>query len=407
MGFLKLIAIAGFVVIASAGGCSGPADDVGSVDVAAEATSSDIVLLVVFLAIALGFSFICSVAEAVLLSITPSYAAQMREAEHPASKLIDSLKENVERPLSAILSLNTIAHTVGATGVGAQALKVFGQEWMAAVSAVLTLLILVLSEIIPKTIGAVYWRTLAPMVARLTKWLILLMYPLVVMSEQLGKMFAPAHAHPTVTRAEVAALAMQGANDGHIDAGESRIVSNLFRFRELTVQDIMTPRTVVLSLPETTTVGEAMEKHPTLQFSRVPVFENTRDEVTGFVLKDDLLLAHARGENDKALSELRRKILAVPEASKLSQLFEQLINSREHLALVLDEFGGTAGLVTLEDLVETLFGLEIVDEADRNVDMQKLARDKWRERAKKLGIEVDAVQRDLTPDEKDNEGKTE
>lgn len=352
---------------------------------------SDAVLLIVFLSIALGFSFLCSIAEAVLLSITPSYAAQLREQKHPASLLIDELKENVERPLSAILSLNTIAHTVGATGVGAQALKVFGEEWMAAVSAVLTLLILVLSEIIPKTIGAVYWRGLAPMVARTTKVLILLMYPLVVMSEWLGKLFAPGHPHPTVTRAEVAALAMQGASEGHIDVGESRIVANLFRFRELTVYDIMTPRTVILSMPQSMTVGEAMEQHPTLQFSRIPIYENTRDEVTGFILKDDLLLAHARDENDKPLKELRRELIAVPESATLSRLFEQLIDTRAHIALVVDEFGGTSGLVTLEDLVETLFGLEIVDEADRNVDMQKLARDRWKERAKRLGLEIDAV----------------
>lgn len=377
-------------VLFAAGGCSP-----GGAGAGGEATGSDAVLLIVFLAIALGFSFLCSIAEAVLLSITPSYAAQLREQGNSASPLIDELKENVERPLSAILSLNTIAHTVGATGVGAQALKVFGESRMAIVSAVLTLLILVLSEIIPKTIGAVYWRSLAPLVARTTKVLIWLMYPLVVMSEWLGKMFAPAHAHPTVTRAEVAALAMQGATEGHIDAGESRIVANLFRFRELRVEDIMTPRTVVLSMPESMTVGEAMAEHPKLQFSRVPIFEKTRDEVSGFILKDELLLAHARGENDKPLSELRRELMAVPEKATLSRLFEQLIDTRAHVALVVDEFGGTAGLVTLEDLVETLFGLEIVDEADRNVDMQALARKKWQERAKKLGIEADAVQRDL------------
>lgn len=361
----------------------------------AAADSSDVVLLVVFLLIALGFSFLCSVAEAVLLSITPSYAAQLRESGSSVSSLIDELKDNVERPLSAILSLNTIAHTVGATGVGAQALKVFGEQWMAVVSAVLTLLILFLSEIIPKTIGAVYWRGLAPLVARSTKVLIWLMYPLVMVSEWLGKMFAPSHAHPTVTRAGVAALAMQGATEGHIDQGESRIVSNLFRFRELTVESIMTPRTVVVSMPQSTTVGDAMKLQPNLQFSRVPVYENTRDEVVGFVLKNELLLAHARGENDKPLSELKRDIFAIPESATLSTLFEKLIDSRHHIALVVDEFGGTAGLVTLEDLIETLFGLEIVDEADRNVDMQKLARDKWRERAEKLGLEIDAVQHDL------------
>lgn len=378
-------------IVFAAGGCSTGAEATAT----PESSGSAVILLIIYLLIALGFSFLCSIAEAVLLSITPSYAAQLRESGSAAAPLIDRLKENIERPLAAILSLNTIAHTVGATGVGAQAFIVFNGEYMAIVSAVLTLLILLLSEIIPKTIGAVYWRELAPMVARCTNLLIWLMYPLVVLSEWLGKMFAPAHAHPTVTRAEVAAMAMQGASEGHIDAGESRIVANLFRFRELKVEDIMTPRTVVVSMRQAMTVGEAMAEHPKLQFSRVPIYENTRDEVTGFILKNDLLLAHARGENDKPLSDLRREILTVPEIATLSRLFEQLIDSRQHLALAIDEFGGNAGIVTLEDVVETLLGLEIVDEADRNVDMQVLARKKWKERAKKLGIETDAVQQDL------------
>ncbi|MCA9025489.1 MAG: HlyC/CorC family transporter [Planctomycetaceae bacterium] len=353
------------------------------------ATQADVILLFAYLLIALGFSFFCSVAEAVLLSITPSYTATLKEQGSPVASIIEKMKENVERPLAAILSLNTIAHTIGAAGVGAQAYVVFQGKWVGLTSAVLTLLILVLSEIIPKTLGAVYWRSLAPIVVRSVGLLIWLMYPLVVMSEWIGKLIAPNDPHPTITRAEFAALAAQGAEEGHLHADESRIVTNLFRLRILQVKDIMTPRTVVLSLPETMTVGEALEKYPRLQFSRVPIYGEQPDDVTGFVLKDDLLLAKAEGHFEMPLSQLRREIVTVSETAPLSKLFDHLIDQRAHICHVVDEYGGTAGLVTLEDLVETLLGLEIVDEADRADDMQALARKRWKERAKKLGLAID------------------
>lgn len=358
----------------------------------------DVILLITFLLIALGFSFFCSVAEAVLLSISPSYTATLRNSGDSTAELIERLKENVERPLAAILSLNTIAHTVGAAGVGAQAQIVFEGKYIGLTSAILTLLILVLSEIIPKTLGAVYWRPLAPIVARVVEWLIWLMYPLVVMSEWLAKRISPTEAHPTVTREEVAALAARGAEEGHLHNDESRILHNLFRFRVLSVKDIMTPRTVVVAMPQSMTVSEVMDKYPELQFSRVPVYENTRDEVTGFVLKTDILLAQANDQHDKPLTELRRDMITISPDASLSLLFETLINTRAQLALVVDEYGGAAGLVTLEDLVETLFGLEIVDEADRAEDMQMLARQKWAERARSLGLDLDGIELPIDTD---------
>lgn len=353
------------------------------------ATQADVILLFVYLFIALGFSFFCSVAEAVLLSISPSYTAQLKEQRSAVAQIIERMKENVERPLAAILSLNTIAHTIGAAGVGAQAYVVFEGKFVGLTSAILTLLILVLSEIIPKTIGAVYWRSLAPIVVRSVNLLIWLMYPLVVMSEWIAKLMTPNQPHPTVTRAEVAALAARGAEEGHLHEDESRIVSNLFRFRELKVKDIMTPRTVVLSLPASMTVAQMWEAHPRLQFSRVPIYGDKPDDVIGFVLKDELLLAKAEGHLNTPLGELKRDILAVPESAPLFQLFDQLIDQRAHICHVVDEYGGMAGLVTLEDLVETLLGLEIVDEADRTDDMQALARKRWQERAKRLGLATD------------------
>ncbi len=353
------------------------------------ASQADWILLFVYLFIALGFSFFCSVAEAVLLSISPSYTAQLKEQGSAVGLMIERMKENVERPLAAILSLNTIAHTIGAAGVGAQAYVVFHGKGVAATSAILTLLILVLSEIIPKTLGAVYWRSLAPIVVRAVNWLIWIMYPLVVMSEWIAKLMAPDVPHPTVTRAEVAALAAQGAIEGHLHEDESRIVSNLFRFRVLKVKDIMTPRTVVLSLPSSMTIGEVLEQYPRLHFSRIPVYDDKPDHITGFVLKDEIVLAKAEGHLDTPLSELRRDIVTIPESASLSRLFDQLIDQRAHICHVVDEYGGMAGLVTLEDLVETLLGLEIVDEADRNDDMQVLARKRWKQRAKDLGLVVD------------------
>ena len=380
-----LLLLAAVCLASTAYAAGGP----GEFDPSRTASDSDWILLFVYLGIALGFSFLCSVAEAVLLSITPSYTATLRAEKPAAAAVVDRLKENVERPLAAILSLNTIAHTVGAAGVGAQAQIVFQGKYVGLTSAVLTLLILVLSEIIPKTIGAVYWRGLAPMVARLVNWLIYLMYPLVVMSEWLAKLLSPADAHPTVTRAEVAALAAQGAAEGHLDEGESRILTNLFRFKELTARDIMTPRTVVVSLPQTATVAEFVSRTPEIVFSRIPIYDGTRDEVTGFVLKNDLLLAHARGEDARPLIDFRREMVTMPAIVGLTSVFERLTGERAHIALLVDEFGGVAGLVTLEDVVETLLGLEIVDEADKTADMQQLARKRWKARAKELGLEVD------------------
>lgn len=342
-------------------------------------------LLIVYLLIALGFSFLCSVAEAVLLSVTPTYLATLESRGAKSARLLRSLKADVERPLAAVLSLNTIAHTVGAAGVGAEAYAVFG-GYVAVTSAVLTLLILVLSEIVPKTLGAVYWRQLAPPVGVGVHWLIYLMYPLVVMSEWIARWISPGQRPPTITREGVRALVAIGAREGHIEAGESQILENLFRFRTLQAKDVMTPRTVVVSAPETLTVAEFLQSHPNLQFSRIPVFAGRHDDITGFVLKTDILLAQANDRGDARLSEFRRDIVTVPETASLSRLFETLIDQRAHIAHVVDEYGGAAGLVTLEDVVETLLGMEIVDEADRAEDMQALARTQWEKRARQLGL---------------------
>ncbi len=343
-------------------------------------------LLIVYVLIALVFSFLCSIAEAVLLSTTPSFIVNLEKHGRPAGKLLRGLKEDVDRPLAAILSLNTIAHTVGAVGAGAQAAEVFGSAYIGIASAVLTLLILVLSEIIPKTVGATYWRVLAPWVGRFVQALVWILFPLVLLSEQLTRLFSSKARKKIFRRDEFAALAELGVREGALEAKESRILKNLFRFPTLKIRDIMTPRTVVFALHEELTIGEYLERYPQAHFSRIPVYQVDRDHLTGFVLKDDLVLAHASGENAAQLRAFRRPLPALPGTVDLSQFLEYLLDQRKHIVLVVDEYGGVEGIATLEDVVETLLGLEIVDESDKTVDMQALARAQWEKRAKRLQL---------------------
>jgi CBS domain containing-hemolysin-like protein len=336
--------------------------------------------------LALGVSFLCSVMEAVLLSISPSFMAQMEQRGGWLGRKLRALKDDIDRPLAAILSLNTIAHTVGAAGAGAQAAHVFGEIYVGVISAVLTFLILVLSEIIPKTLGAVYWRQLTPTVVRILIPTIWLMWPLVKLAEGLTKLLAGGKKTVLVSREEFTALAELGAEEGVFHEDESRLLKNLFRFGQVRARDIMTPRTVIFALSETLTVAQTLAAHPELRFSRIPVYGKDQDDVTGFVLKTDVLLRAAQQQGDTRLSDLKRPIHVVPPDLPLRDLFEQLIDDRAHVALVVDQYGGTAGLVTMEDLVETLLGLEIVDETDAHQDMQELARQQWFKRARRLGM---------------------
>jgi len=356
-------------------------------------------LLFFYLALAIGVSFMCSVLEAILLSVSHSYIAIMERKGTLTGKLLHRYKEDIDRPLSAILSLNTIAHTVGAAGVGAQAQVVFGETYVAITSAVLTFLILTLSEIIPKTIGATYWRSLAPFAARTLRVLMFLMYPLVLLSQAITRLLSNEKNIPSFSREEFGALADLGVEEGVFEEEESRIFKNLIRFNSLRVKDIMTPRTVVVGFDETLTVEDVSDNVERLHFSRLPVYGKERDEVTGYVLKNDLLLMMARDEKSKQLKELKRDILIVPEMMPLQDFFERLMKKQEHIAIVVDEYGGFAGVVTMEDLVETLLGMEIIDEVDNIEDMQKMARKKWMERARRLGIVSEEVEKqDLDED---------
>jgi CBS domain containing-hemolysin-like protein len=345
-------------------------------------------LLVIFVLFALGVSFACSVMEAVLLSVTPAYVAVWQRKAPAVGARLKRLERNIDRPLAAILSLNTIAHTGGAAGAGAQATSVYGDAVIGLFSAILTLLILVLSEIIPKSLGARYWRGLAPLVARVLEPLTWLLFPLVELSRLLTTLVSRSKAQPEFHRDELAALAEIGRREGAMGEWEIRILKSLLRFRVVRVADIMTPRTVMFALPQSHTTREALEDAGSARFSRIPVFDRSIDDITGYVLKNEILLHASEGRPDVQLAEIRRDLVVVPASMNLPSLFERLLASAEHLALVVDEWGGTHGIVSMEDIIETLLGLEIVDEADVVLDMQELAREQWRKRARALGIDT-------------------
>ncbi len=343
-------------------------------------------LLILYVALAIGVSFLCSIMEAVLLSVTPGYLVSISKTTPAVAKRLWNFKENIEEPLSAILSLNTIAHTVGAAGAGAQAAKVFGSNWLGLFSALLTLAILFFSEIIPKTIGTVYWKQLAPGITRLLVWLMVPLKPFVWLSSFASRTISSKQVRVHVSRDEFRALADLGAQQGVLDEDESRVVESLLRFRSMTASQVMTPRIVIFGLPEDDTVGDIIERHQPLRYSRIPIFRESIDRLAGVVLKDEILERAAQGETDVKLIELRRDLFFVPGTLRLSHLLDLFLSSREHIAAVVDEFGGTAGVVTLEDLIETLLDLEIVDEIDSVEDLRAAARLKWRQRAKELGI---------------------
>lgn len=345
-------------------------------------------ILIFYIVLALGVSFYCSVAEAALLSMTRPYIVALDARGHRAAGLLARMHDDPSRPLAAILTLNTIAHTVGAAGAGAQAAVVFGSGSVGVASAVLTLLILFFSEIIPKSLGATYWRVLAPPVSRSVRYLVVLVYPLVIVSEFLTRWLGN-HSPRSFRREELEAMVDIGERQGALPVRESRVLRNLLSLQSIGVRDSMTPRTVLFSLPAETTIAEFFAAHATRSFSRIPVFQGSHDHIHGFVLRSDLLLAQANGELDRTLEEFRRDIRVIPASHSISHAFEILLDSREHIALVVDEFGGTAGLITLEDVLETLLGMEIVDEQDTTVNMQSQARALWRQRARNMGLSVD------------------
>jgi CBS domain containing-hemolysin-like protein len=359
----------------------------------AQATQTDVIMLVVYVTLALGFSFLCSVSEAVLLSLTPSFIEE-RKSKHPKqAALLKRLKQdNIDQSLAAILTLNTIAHTVGAIGAGAKASAIFGSAWFGLFSTLLTLAILFLSEIVPKTIGALYWSKLSWPIALFILLLIRTLYPLVWISERLTRLISHGQTLHVFSRDEFLAMTRVGERSGQINDKESRIIRNLFRFDRFRVVDIMTPRTVMVGIKGDLRIEEVFDFVVNQPFSRLPVYAVDMDDISGFVLKTDVMLEKAQGRDTTQIKELERDLLTVPESVSLSMLLEHLLKERHHIALVVDEYGGTEGLVTLEDVVETLMGIEIMDESDTEQDMRAMARRLWEERAQKLGVDAELVE---------------
>lgn len=349
-----------------------------------------VALLIAFVVLSVSVSFICSVSEAALLTMTPSYVASIAEENPKKSAMLKSVKiDKIDQSIAAILTLNTVAHTVGSLGAGAQATIVFGSQWFGVFSAVMTLIILVGSEIIPKTLGTVYWRQLSGPVAYFVKAIIFILYPLIWFSEKITKLLTRGKKAHTFSRNEFAALASVGEQSGQIDPLESRIIRNLLAFGAIKVEDIMTPRSVMHAFDQSITVAELLANRPKLMFSRLPIYNEDLDKVTGFVLKSDILLAKANNHMDKPLESYKREITFVFSKMKLFDLLDLMLNSRIHIAVTVGEYGEVKGLVTLEDVLETLLGLEIVDEVDRVEDMQALARQMMQRRSARLGMLVE------------------
>lgn len=333
--------------------------------------------LLTYITLALALSFLCSVLEAILLSSSPAYIETLVEQGNRAGKLMNIHKDNVEIPIAAILTLNTIAHTVGAAGAGAEATALFGSEYFGLISAILTFLILVFSEIIPKTIGAMYWRPLLPFAAYTIRFLVWVLYPAVWFLQWTTRVFQREENAPTITRHEIAAMASLGEDEGSINESETRVLRNLLQLNRVHVYDIMTPRTVVLMLQQKLTIGEVMQRHRALPFSRIPIYGDSLDDVTGFVLRHDILSRAAHDEDNICLCDIKRDLHPIPEGVSVAHALNEFVKRQQHIFLVIDEYGGMAGVLTMEDALESLLGAEITDESDLVADMRKMAQERY------------------------------
>lgn len=346
--------------------------------------------LFLFLILSIFVSFFCSMWEAVLLSNTPSFVGRMQTEKPSIGHTLKKMKEDIDKPLSAILTANTFAHTVGALGVGVQAGKLFGTQqinflsisvsYESLIAGGLTLAILILSEIIPKTLGAVYWQQLTPFTVNSLRVLLIVLAPFVWMSKGFTRMVKTEKGKSVFSRADFAAMADVGLQSGALDREEKSIIQNLLRLENIKVRDIMTPRSVIMTVDENLRMDEIYQEIKPMVFSRIPIYQDNPDNITGVILKDNLLENLAQDKHSVKASEIKRNILFVNDNFTVAKLMDTLILNREHMAMVEDDFGSVVGLVTMEDLFETLLGLEIVDESDKVEDLQKLALEKWKKR---------------------------
>ncbi len=338
-------------------------------------------LLIMFLMGAMSISFLCSILESVLLSTPMSYITMKEDEGYKAASLFKKYKLDNSRAIASILSLNTIAHTIGAAGVGQQSSIVFGSEWFGVVSAVTTILILVFTEIIPKTLGTENWRQLMGFTARTIRVLIVLLYPVVVVSQWLTRLVSRKDdSEAAVSREEVAAMADMGEDEGVIDEDENKIIQNVIKLDSVKAYDVMTPRVVAATAPESMTLKEFYHTKKYQHFSRIPVYADDEDFLTGYVLRSEVLSLLAEDKMSIKLGEIKRKIFLINDETSVADVWDQLLRRKEQLVGIIDEYGAFQGIITLEDIIETIFGLEIIDESDEVTDMQQYARERWQQR---------------------------
>jgi len=347
-------------------------------------------LLITFATLSIFFSFMCSILEASLLSITPSFIKIKRKEGKAYANTLAHLKQDIDKPLIAILTINTISHTVGAILVGVQAEKTFGDggNSVGIVSAVMTLAILVLSEIIPKTIGATYWQSLGNFTARSLKIMIFplkytgILWLMMLTTKLIGK---SAHVS-SMSKEEFAAITDAAEEDGVFEESETTVIKNLLVFKSVEAKDVMTPFSVAITEDESMSLEDFHQSHRNLKFSRIPVYKEKSNNVSGFILKDDVLEEMIDEKGQQPLSSIKRDILVTKDNTPIPELFEIFVQKRAHISMIVDEYGNVTGIVTMEDIIETLLGLEIMDESDSVEDMQMLARKNWERRAKRLGL---------------------
>ena len=341
-------------------------------------------LLIFYMLGTLGVSFLCSLLESVLMSTPISYITMRKEQGYrPAEKFL-KFKSDPDRPLAAILSLNTIANTLGAAAVGRQATILFGSTWFGIISAMTTLLVLVFSEIVPKTIGTSYWKNLMGFVTSAISFLSVLMWPLVIMIRLITNLMTKDEDEATVSREEVTAMANIGAEEGVIDSNENKVIQNIMKLDNVKACDVMTPKIVAMTAQENMSLKNFYKNDTYLHFSRIPVYGDSPEYITGYILLSDALEGLADDEFDKRLVELKRPISFFTEEDSCGHIWEELLKKHEQIGLIIDEYGCFQGIITLEDIIETILGLEIIDENDQATDMQQFARERWERRQKRF-----------------------
>ena len=335
----------------------------------------DITLLVFYATLALGISFICSILEAVVLSVPHTYIAVLQKEGKKSGNLWANLKDDdAVKPLTSILTLNTIAHTMGAAGVGSQVQTVWGEEYLTVASIILTIAVLFFSEIVPKTLGTAYWKQLAPITGVILIYLVKILM-VIIIPIQILKSILPKGSDTIVTRDDVVAIVDLGEEEGILEEDEETVIHNLLKLRDINVSEIMTPRVVMTTFKSSATIEEILQDHKVIRFSRIPIFEETIDDISGIVIRSEILMAASRDESSKLIGDFLKPAISINTDDSVDHALEFFLEKRQQFAIVRDEFGGTAGIVTMEDVLETLLGEEIVDELDEVDDMRELAKE--------------------------------